>query len=131
VSLAPLLDAPPVTQVHLAAAILALVAGSAVFAMRKGTGAHVAAGRIFAAAMAAAAITSFGIGDLDPGHFSWIHLLSVLTLVALPWAIIQRRRGHIREHAIGMACSFAGLVAAGLFAFAPARVLGRVLASVL
>ncbi len=129
-SLGPLLAAPGLMQFHIAAAVLSLISGVAVMATPKGTSAHVGIGRIFAAAMLTTAFTSFGITGIVPGHFSPIHILSIVTLTTLPWAIYQRRLGNIRSHAIGMSLNFVGLIGAGFFALAPGRILGKAVAPI-
>ncbi len=122
-SLAPIQAAPAIVQFHLAAALLALGLGAAVLAMRKGTPMHRGIGWAWAAVMLAVALSSFAITSIWPGHYSPIHLLSILTLVSLPAAIWLRRRGNIRGHAITMISTFAGLFIAGLFTLVPGRLL--------
>ena len=126
-NLAPVLAAPPLTQAHLALTLVALLAGTCAILAPKGAGLHRPAGAIFAVAIMLAAATSLGITGLNPGHFTAVHLLSILTLVNAPLALLARRRGNIRAHALGMSLNFAGLVIAGAFAFAPPRVLHAVL----
>lgn len=96
-----------------------------VMVMTKGTPRHLGFGRVFAIAMLVTAITSFWIQT--SGHFSAIHILSVITLVNIPLAIWARRRGNIRWHAGAMIGNYAGLVIAGAFALAPYRIMGKVL----
>jgi uncharacterized membrane protein len=83
-------------QIHDAAAVAALALGCGVLLLRKGTPRHRALGTIWALIMIFVAATSFALTGLIPGHFSPIHILSVVTLVAIPFAIWQRRRGNIR-----------------------------------
>ncbi len=127
---APLWAAPPVTIAHALVALVALVGGLGALALKKGTTGHIASGRIFAAAMMAAAISSFGITDLWRGHFGPIHLLSILTISTLPLAVYAARRGQTRRHARVMMLNFMGLLIAGVFAVAsPGRVLNKSLAT--
>lgn len=125
-NLQPLFDASPMIQLHTAAAIAAAIAGTAVLAARKGTRFHVAAGYVFALMILAAAISSFWIMEIRPGRLSFIHLLSVVTIVSIPLAIRYRRRGNIRAHAASMIGPFIGLVAAGAFTLLPGRVMHAV-----
>src|SRR5438270_13777329 len=108
-SLDPLFEATAVVQAHTAVAILALAVGSAIVLTRKGTARHRAAGRAWVVLMTIVAATSFAITGLNPGHFSWIHLLSIITLIALPLAVWRRRRGDIRGHATAMIAILIGL----------------------
>ena len=106
---------------HLAAAVGALLLGGMVLAARKGTATHKAMGRTWAALMVAAAVSSFWIKG--SGAFSWIHLLSVWTLVSLACAVYFVRRGNVRAHQGFMVGTFLGLAGAGLGALAPGRTL--------
>jgi len=92
--------------VHLVGALIALPLGAFVLWRPKGT-----------------LISSYWLRTLS-GGFSFIHLLSVLTIVALPLGIMQARRGNIPAHLRAMRGVYIGLVVAGLFALAPQRTLG-------
>ena len=120
-SLAPLAAAPVVIQIHVAAALLALIGGIIVAMMRKGTARHRQVGYIFVVGMLVTAVSSIWISR--SGHFSWIHLLTLLTLVQLPYAIIMRRRGNITAHRKAMTGLFAGLAIAGAFTLLPGRIM--------
>ncbi|MGX1788093.1 DUF2306 domain-containing protein [Bosea sp. NPDC055332] len=123
-TLAPLLAAPPIMQLHALAALVSLAAGLTVLAMRKGTARHRLIGWIFVVGMAVTAASSAFI--TSNGRYSAIHLLSVLTIVNLPYAIIMRRRGNIVAHRSAMLWLFAGLVVAGAFTLMPGRVMNKV-----
>jgi len=117
-TLAPLLAAPAVMQLH------ALAAGLTILVMRKGTARHRLVGWVFVVAMAVTALSSAFI--TSNGHFSAIHLLSILTIVSLPRAIILRRRGNIAGHRATMLWLFAGLVIAGAFTLMPGRLMNKI-----
>jgi uncharacterized membrane protein len=123
-TLAPLAATTPVIQIHVAATLLALVSGSAVMLLPKGTALHRRIGWVFAAAMAVVAASSLFI--MSKGHFSAIHLFTVLVAVNLPYAIIMRRRGIITAHKWAMIGLFAGLVGAGAFTVVPGRLMHQV-----
>ncbi len=107
---------------HLALSILALLAIIAILMMPKGTPAHRWLGRTAAAALVLCALSSFGIQAR--GHLSALHILSVVTLVNIPYAIWAVRRGRIAAHKRAMLINAGGLLVAGLFAtFAPGRTL--------
>ena len=124
-TLTPLLGAPAIVQWHIAGALIALALGTAVIFMRKGTRIHRRIGWLWVAAMFAVAITSFWITGIRPGRFSPIHLLSILTLVTLPFAIWARRVGRISSHRTAMISLYVSLVAAGAFTLLPNRLIGR------
>ena len=129
-TLAPLLAAPTVIQLHAGAAVAALLLGAAQFWLPKGRGLHRAMGWVWAALMLVVAITSFWISKerFQLGPFSPIHLLSILALVSLPLGILYARRRNVRGHKATMISLYIGaLIVAGLFTLLPSRILGRVL----
>jgi uncharacterized membrane protein len=125
-TLAPLLGASAIVQLHIAAALGAFALGTAVLFLRKGTRIHRRIGWFWVGAMLAVAITSFWITGIRPGQFSPIHLLSILTLATLPYAIWARRVGRIGSHRAAMITLYVSLVTAGAFTLIPNRLLGRV-----
>lgn len=120
-TLAPILAAPFATQVHILAVAIAVAATLYILPMRKGTAGHRAFGRVWAGAMMAAAISSFWIGN----GFSWLHLLTLLVLVNVPYAIWSIRRGNVAAHrATMLSLVFGALGIAGAFALAlPGRIM--------
>ena len=112
--------------VHLTCALIALPLGAFVLWRPKGTAAHKALGRLWVVLMLVVAISSYWLRTLS-GGFSFIHLLSVLTLVGLPLAIYNARKGNIPAHLRAMRGVYIGLVVAGLFAMSPTRALGGML----
>lgn len=124
-NLAPLLAAGPAIQIHLVATILALALGIAMLVRPKGTGAHKRLGWLWVGLMAVAAGSSFWITGLRGDGFSPIHILSVVTLLSLPYAIVMIRRRQIAAHRWTMiSLFFGGLVVAGIFTMLPGRLLG-------
>lgn len=108
--------------VHLGFSLLALAAILAILLLPKGRGAHRWLGRLAAAALALSALSSFGIQAR--GHFSWLHILSLVTLANLAWAVWAVRHGQVAAHRRAMMGAAGGLFVAGLFAtFAPGRYL--------
>lgn len=125
-SLAPLLAAPAVVQIHVAAALAAFLLGLAQLLRRKGGAAHRAMGWSWIGLMAGVAISSFWItGVAGQGHWSWIHLLSGWVLLILPLAWLAARRGRIATHRRAMLALFFGaLVITGAFTLLPGRIMG-------
>lgn len=123
----PMLTAAPAIQMHAAAALAAFVLGIVQFAAPKGTLPHRTLGWIWVVLMLGVALSSFAITEVAGlGRYSWIHGLSVLTLVMLPVAVWAARTGRIMTHKRTMQGLFlGGLVIAGAFTFVPPRVLGR------
>lgn len=112
----------PVIIAHIASATGALAFGAVTLSLRKGTTLHRVLGRVWVALMAMTALVSFGIQS--SGRFSWIHILSVWTLVALAASIFAVMRGNVRMHRRGMISAYAGLAIAGVFTLLPGRRLG-------
>lgn len=112
----------PVILIHLATAIASVVVGGAMFLMKKGTVQHRLSGRVWVVLMAVTALVSFAIQSR--GHFTWIHLLSVVVLFMLVRAVWAVRNRNIRLHQRLVIGTYTGLVIAGMFALAPWRRLG-------
>lgn len=120
----------PAILIHTVAALSALALGAMVFLRRKGDTGHRWIGRAWVGLMLATAISSFWIRF--HGGFSWIHGLSVTTLVMLALAIGFARAGRIEAHRRTMRGLFAGgLLIAGAFTLVPQRLLGHALWSAL
>lgn len=118
-----------VVVLHIVCASLSVILGAAVLLLKKGNALHRQLGRAWAVAMIATSLSSFSIHLLNPGHFSWVHALSVLTLVSVTRAVLAIRQGNVRGHRIAMRGSFFGLVTAGVAAIAtPHRILNLILA---
>jgi uncharacterized membrane protein len=128
VSLAPLLDADPIIRLHAFAAIAAFLLGLVQFALPKGTGSHRIRGWVWVALLAVISLSAFGIHELRLwGPWSPIHLLAIFTLVMLPLAVLHARKHRIPQHRNAMLAIFIGaLVIAGLFTFAPGRIMYQV-----
>jgi uncharacterized membrane protein len=124
-SLAPLLNASPVIQVHAFAAIGAFALGALQLAAPKGTLPHRTVGWTWVVLMLAVAASSFWIHEIRlVGPFSPIHLLSILTLVTVPLAVLAARRHRVVTHRKAMtSISLGALVVAGLFTFMPGRIM--------
>ena len=124
-TLAPLLNAEPVIQLHAFFAMTAFVLGVVQLAAPKGTLPHRTVGWVWAVLLATIAVSSFFIHKLRIwGPFSPIHLLSIFTLVMLPLGIWRAHRHQVKHHRYTMLGLFFGaLVIAGAFAFVPGRIM--------
>lgn len=127
-TLAPLLAAPAAVQIHAAAALTALGLGLWQMAAPKGGARHRRMGWIWAGLMAVVALSSFAItGGRGALAFSWIHAISLGTLVMLPLAVLHARQGRTARHRGMMIGLFLGaLVITGAFTLMPGRIMGRV-----
>lgn len=127
-SLQPLLNEPLVIQVHALAAMAAFLIALTQFALPKGTTRHRAVGYLWVLLMLVVVVPSFWIHTMRQiGPFSWIHLLSIYTLVMLPMGIAHARAHRVKAHRKTMLGLFFGaLVIAGVFTLWPGRVMHEV-----
>lgn len=130
-TLATLFVDKPVVFVHLVSAVGALLLGLVLLLRRKGTAGHRGLGYSWVLLMGTAAVSSAFIrADRLPNiaGFSPIHLFTVAVAVMLPLAIWHARQGRVQLHRKLMRNMYVGgCVVAGLFAFAPGRVLHQML----
>ncbi len=112
----------PVIVVHLSFAVVAFAIGLIQLLGPKGTLPHRILGWTWVVVMMTVAISSFFIHAINPKGFSLIHILSVITVCALPLGVYAARRHKVNLHGRIMRNTFiAGLVIAGLFTFFPGR----------
>lgn len=124
------LNALPVSiQLHIAAAVGALVLGPVALWSRKGSPVHRSAGYVWVALMLTAAITSLFIRDFrlpNIAGYTPIHLVTVFTFVGVGTGIAAAVRRHIRVHQKAMRRTYiGGCLIAGAFALLPSRFLGH------
>jgi len=127
-TLQPLFDDGPIITLHALGAVAALMLGLAQLFLRKGGRWHRSAGYVWVALMVGVAVSSFWIhGFRSFGPFSLIHVLSLLTLVALGFGVRAARVGNIAAHRWTMRSLFFGaLVITGAFTLLPGRVMHAV-----
>lgn len=107
---------------HLLTVIPAIPLGTYIILSRKGGARHKLLGRVWMALMFITAIATIFIRNINDGQFSWIHLFTLLTFIAVPRAIVAARQGRIETHKTHVRNFFVGaLLIAGVTAFAPGR----------
>lgn len=112
----------PVILVHLAFGLLALMVGALLMAGRKGARMHRILGWGWVLAVGIVAASSLFIRVVNPGHFSFIHILSGYVIVALPLAVAAARRHEVERHRRYMTGLFYGGFAVNfLFVLLPGR----------
>lgn len=124
-TLSPLLSAPLMVQVHVVAALLALVLAPVILFRRKGTQGHRMMGRVWVGAMFVTALSSFLLSsNFVDFHFGPIHLLSVLVLGSLWAALRAAKQGNIQQHRkIMRSLAFWGLFVTGAATLIPGRLM--------
>jgi len=124
----PILSAPVAVQLHLLAALAALALTPVMLLVAKGTPRHKACGRIWVAAMALTAASSFWIAEIRLiGPWSPIHILSLITLFSLFEAVRAARKRRVSTHKAYIFGAMLGLLGAGLFTLVPGRILSDTL----
>ncbi len=109
-------------SIHLATVITAIPLGAYVLLRRKGGAGHRLLGRIWLALMFVTAISTIFIRNINDGNFSFIHVFTLLTFIAVPQAIMTARKGLIEVHKRHLVGFYTGaLLIAGLFSFLPGR----------
>lgn len=113
----------PLIVIHAFAALTSLLLGAwQLFFSTKGSGAHRFVGRVWVPLMLFVAVSSFWIREIRDDRFSFLHVLSVVTVVTVSLGVLDVRRGNIRGHVGNMVGSWIGLTFAFVFAVAlPAR----------
>ena len=107
---------------HLVTVVPAIPLGAYVMLSRKGSQQHKLLGKIWLSLMFITAVSTIFIRNVNNGQFSWIHLFTLLTMIAVPQAIISARQGKIEAHKKHLRNFFIGaLIIAGLTSFAPGR----------
>ena len=121
-----LASAPVTIQIHVAAALTALLIGTVLLLGVKGNTLHRTLGWTWVIAMATTAVSSLFIRQINPGSFSLIHLLSGWTIIALPMAVYAARKHKVLQHRRAMTGMFVGgLIVAGGLTFLPGRLMWR------
>lgn len=117
---------PPLVWFHIVSIGVALVLTPVMLVRSRGDRRHRQLGTIWIAAMASTALASYGIRYMENGGFSWIHILSTVTLFGC-WRIWATARRHDwRRHRLTIRMVVGGaLLLAGFFTFQFDRILGR------
>ncbi len=117
-----ILKAPWIIQLHVAAALSALIIGAVLLLGVKGRAFHKATGWTWVICMMTVAIGSFWIRTT--GHLSYIHVLSAGVAITVPLAVVAAKGRNLKAHRAGMTRNFlGGLIIAGAFTFVPGRLM--------
>ena len=118
---------PLVIQIHLMAALAAFAIATFQILGPKGTTLHRTLGWIWVLFMGTVAISSLWIKLINRGHFSVIHILSLVTLVALPILVYAARTHKVDLHKRTARNLYLGaLIGAGVFTFFPGRLMWQI-----
>ena len=112
---------------HVIAALFVLAVGPLQILRRRRDRIHRTMGYLWVAAMYYVCLSSFWI--VSEGHFSWLHGLSVFTIVTVTLGLISAIRRNIRSHMGNMIGSYIGIAVAFISAIAvPGRAIPELLA---
>ena len=111
---------------HLVTIMAALALTPYMLLQPRGTSIHRLLGKVWVGAMAATAAISLFVRFSNPGHFSFIHILSVFVLVMAPRVWLTARRHNVAGHRATVRGLVTGaLVVAGYFTLLETRLLGH------
>jgi uncharacterized membrane protein len=97
--LEPFIQADPAIQIHIGAALIAILLGSYQLLARKGSTSHRVLGWVWTILLGSICISSFFIpGSLFLGPISVFHALSVYTLWALFMGVKAARMHEVADH---------------------------------
>lgn len=111
-------------QVHVIAALSAVLVGLVQFLAPKGTVPHRTLGYSWAILMLITVFTAIFIRQVNDGNFSFIHIFVPITLMGLFGVISHARKMETDKHRNAVFSLFIGaLIVPGLFAFMPGRLM--------
>ena len=125
----PLISAPLTIQIHVAAALGALLLGPIAILRKSRDRLHKTAGYLWIMSLVATAISSFWISGMPVlGPFGPIHILSVFTLWGVADALRAAWQGRIAAHRAGMTMLYIyALCLTAMFTLLPGRLMNRVI----
>ena len=124
-----------IIYIHATLALLAVPLGLYIFLTKKGTKQHRMLGRIWVIFLIIVSLTAIFIQTINPGQYSWIHLLIPFTLVSLIysiWNIKKYKKTKIERYKYSHMYSMIGvyvgaLLIAGAFTLMPGRFFHHIL----
>lgn len=111
------MDIPPAVLIHISAAFLVLILGPVNILRPRRDRFHKILGRSWVGLMYLTCLSSFFVFGLN-GGFSFLHGLSVLTLVTTTLGLWNIIRGNVTQHRGNMIGSYLGTLGAFIFAAA-------------
>ena len=116
---------PAIIWAHLVTVLISLVLTPWMLLQPRGTPTHRLLGKIWVLAMVATAALSLLVKTINPGHFSIIHILSIVVLIMAPRVWLTARAHQVARHRATVRGLVTGaLLIAGFFTLPPFRLLG-------
>ena len=117
---------PGVVWAHLVTIMVALMLTPVMLLRPRGTPTHGLLGKVWVVAMTLTAVISLFVHVISPGHFTLIHILSVLVIVMAPRVWLTARARNVLAHRRSVRGLVIGaLLIAGYFTFPFDRMLGH------
>jgi uncharacterized membrane protein len=117
---------PALVWAHLFTILVALVLTPYMLLRPRGTKAHRQLGKVWVVAMMLTAAISLFVRAINPGHFSFIHILSIVVIIMGPRVWLTARAHNVAAHRGTVRGLVTGaLIIAGYFTFPFDRMLGR------
>lgn len=118
--------------IHLTTILPCVFLGAYLIAFQKGTLVHRRLGMAYMSLIFFSPLVSLfmeaRVGPQFLGHFGWIHLLSIVTIITVPVSLSAVRRGDIKRHQRTMLILYvSGILIAGGFTLVPGRFLHEAL----
>lgn len=119
-------DIPVLIWPHLLTITVAVALTPVMLLRPRGTRAHRQLGWVWVVAMFSTALLSLFVRNVNHGGFSFIHILSVWTMIQVPVIVWSARTHNVRRHRFGVRAMVTGaLLIAGFFTFPFNRLLGQ------
>jgi uncharacterized membrane protein len=119
---------PLPVAIHLLTLIPVLILTPVMFIGTKGATAHRVLGWIWCGLMTTTAISTIFIRDGETGHFSLIHIFTLMTLVSVPRILFNAKKRRVESHRWAvLGLTYGALLIAGYFAFVGNRFLAQAL----
>jgi uncharacterized membrane protein len=117
---------PVLVWAHLLTILVALVLTPYMLLRPRGTKVHRQLGKVWVVAMTLTAAITFFVRVVNPGHFSFIHILSVVVILMAPRVWLTARAHNVAAHRGTVRGLVTGaLIIAGYFTFPFNRMLGH------
>jgi uncharacterized membrane protein len=117
---------PAFVWVHLGFVVAALGLTPTMLLRRRGDRPHRVLGWIWVSSMLLTALASFNVRLINQGGFSFIHILSVWTLIQAPIIVMSARAHNVVRHRSAVRGMVTGaLLIAGFFTFPFNRLMGQ------
>lgn len=111
---------------HLISVVVATVLTPVMLLRQRGTRGHRQLGWVWIIAMFLTALLSMFLRNVNQGGFSFIHILSVWTMIQVPVIAWSARHHNVKRHRYGVRAMVTGaLLVAGFFTFPFDRLLGQ------